>query len=124
MVEQQRGFFASSSSWEVSSFGYSHWQSPNGSRKGRELLMWSKEVGPQGREQVEKSGKWIWVSRRMLLLLLLLSRFSRVRLCVTPETTAHLAPPPLGFSSMERSCHLGVGMDFWSFEERRCDVIV
>ena len=30
-------------------------------------------------------------SFRMLLLLLLLSRFSRVRLCVTPETAAHQA---------------------------------
>ena len=34
----------------------------------------------------------------MLLLLLLLSRFSCVRLCVTPETAAHQAPPSLGFS--------------------------
>ena len=32
------------------------------------------------------------------LLLLLLSRFSHVRLCVTPETAAHQAPPSLGFS--------------------------
>ena len=30
----------------------------------------------------------------MLLLLLLLSRFSRVRLCATPETAAHQAPRP------------------------------
>ena len=30
----------------------------------------------------------------LLLLLLLLSRFSRVRLCVTPETAAHQAPGP------------------------------
>ena len=30
----------------------------------------------------------------MLLLLLLLSRFSRVRLCVTPETAAHQASSP------------------------------
>ena len=30
--------------------------------------------------------------------LLLLSRFSRVRLCVTTETAAHQAPPSLGFS--------------------------
>jgi len=30
-----------------------------------------------------------------LLLLLLLSRFSRVRLCVTPQTAAHQAPPSL-----------------------------
>ena len=35
------------------------------------------------------------------LLLLLLSRFSRVRLCVTPETAAHQAPPSLGFSRQE-----------------------
>ena len=34
-------------------------------------------------------------------LLLLLSRFSRVRLCVTPETAAHQAPPSLGFSGQE-----------------------
>ena len=30
----------------------------------------------------------------MLLLLLLLSRFSHVRLCATPETAAHQAPHP------------------------------
>ena len=34
-------------------------------------------------------------------LLLLLSRFSRVRLCVTPQTAAHEAPPSLGFSRQE-----------------------
>ena len=32
------------------------------------------------------------------MLLLLLSHFSRVRLCVTPQTAAHQAPPSLGFS--------------------------
>ena len=32
------------------------------------------------------------------LLLLLLSHFSRVRLCATPQTAAHQAPLPLGFS--------------------------
>ena len=36
-----------------------------------------------------------------LLLLLLLSRFSRVRLCVTPEAAAPQAPPSLGFSRQE-----------------------
>ena len=36
-----------------------------------------------------------------MLLLLLLSRFSRVRLCETPETAAHQAPLPLGFSRQE-----------------------
>ena len=35
------------------------------------------------------------------LLLLLLSCFSRVRLCVTPSTAAHQAPPSLGFSRQE-----------------------
>ena len=34
-------------------------------------------------------------------LLLLLSRFSRVRLCATPQSTAHQAPPSLGFSRQE-----------------------
>ena len=37
----------------------------------------------------------------LLLPLLLLSRFSRVRLCVTPEMAAHQAPPSLGFSRQE-----------------------
>ena len=35
------------------------------------------------------------------MLLLLLSCFSRVRLCSTPETAAHQAPPSLGFSRQE-----------------------
>ena len=35
------------------------------------------------------------------MLLLLLSRFSRVRLCATPQTAAHQAPPSLGFSTQE-----------------------
>ena len=37
----------------------------------------------------------------LLLLLLLLSRFSRVQLCVTPYTAAHQAPLSLGFSRQE-----------------------
>ena len=36
-----------------------------------------------------------------LLLLLLLSHFSRVRLCATPQTAAHQASPSLGFSRQE-----------------------
>ena len=35
------------------------------------------------------------------LSLLLLRRFSRVRLCATPETAAHQAPLSLGFSRQE-----------------------
>ena len=37
----------------------------------------------------------------LLLLLLLLRHFSRVRLCATPYTAAHQAPPSLGFSRQE-----------------------
>ena len=37
----------------------------------------------------------------MLLPLLLLSPFSRVRLCATPYMAAHQAPPSLGFSRQE-----------------------
>ena len=40
--------------------------------------------------------------------MLLLNHFSRVRLCATPETAAHQAPPSLGFSST----NTGVGCHF------------
>ena len=40
-------------------------------------------------------------SQKSLLLLPPLSHFSHVRLCVTPETAAHQAPPSLGFSRQE-----------------------
>ena len=36
-----------------------------------------------------------------VMLLLLLSHFSRVRLYVTPWTAAHQAPPSMGFSRQE-----------------------
>ena len=48
----------------------------------------------------------LWTEGLLLLLLLLLSRFSRVRLCATPQTAAHQAPPSLGFS---RQVTLGWG---------------
>ena len=44
----------------------------------------------------------------ILLLLLLLSRFSHVRLCATLEMTAHQAPPSLGFPGK----NTGVGCHF------------
>ena len=44
----------------------------------------------------------------IVLLLLLLSRFSHVQLCATPETAAHQAPPSQGFSRPEH----GVGCHF------------
>ena len=45
----------------------------------------------------ESPGKPIYIS----VLLLLLSRFSCVRLCATPQTAAHQALPSLGFSRQE-----------------------
>ena len=40
----------------------------------------------------------IWIIKEGMLL----SHFSRVQLCATPETAAHQAPPALGFSRQER----------------------
>ena len=45
---------------------------------------------------------WFYEDLQPLLLLLLLSRFSRVQLCATPWTAAHQAPLSLGFSRQER----------------------
>ena len=42
-----------------------------------------------------------FAATEMDLLLLLLSHFSHVRRCATPETAAHQAPPSLGFSRQE-----------------------
>ena len=43
----------------------------------------------------------LWFGIYIMLLLLLLSRFSCVRLCATPQTAAHQAPLSLGFSRQE-----------------------
>ena len=53
--------------------------------------------GGKGKEASKDEGGSI----NMLLLLLLLSRFSRVRLCVTPWTAAYQASPSMGFSRQE-----------------------
>ena len=45
--------------------------------------------------------EFIFVHVLESVLLLLLSRFSRVQLCATPLTAAHQAPPSLGFSRQE-----------------------
>ena len=42
-----------------------------------------------------------YITKKSLLLLLLLSRFSRGRLCATPWTAAHQAPPSLELSRQE-----------------------
>ena len=48
------------------------------------------------REEFQK--REVTCARVLQLSQLLLSRFSRVRLCETPETAAYQAPPSLGFS--------------------------
>ena len=55
----------------------------------------------EGSSEVSKCGGGKSNSIWMLLLLLLLSRFSRVWLCATPWTEAHQAPLSLGFSRQE-----------------------
>ena len=53
----------------------------------------------------QNTGQWVAtlfdLNFTQLLLLLLLSCFSRVRLYATPQTAAHQAPPSLGFSRQE-----------------------
>ena len=54
--------------------------------------------------EISRISLWpnIWVLwPSLLLLLLLLSHFSHVRLCATPETAAHQAPQSMGFARQE-----------------------
>ena len=48
--------------------------------------------------ELSERNNWMLI---LVLLLLLLSHFSRVRLCVTPEMAAHQDLPSLGFSRQE-----------------------
>ena len=61
---------------------------------------------------IRKNAKWTSLAEKkgckqenikiqISLLLLLLSHFSRVQLCATPEMAAHQAPPSLGFPRQE-----------------------
>ena len=51
--------------------------------------------------QAEKDTVGLFCVSWISTVLLLLSCFSRERLCATPETAAHQAPPSLGFSRQE-----------------------
>ena len=61
----------------------------------------SLSIPPQDEWRLHEPPKAEPGGRKSMLLLLLLSRFSRVRLCGTPLTAAHQAPPSLGFSRQE-----------------------
>ena len=50
---------------------------------------------------MENWGPFLIDLSQVYILLLLLSRFSRVRLCATPQMAAHQAPLSLGFSKQE-----------------------
>ena len=63
----------------------------------REQTCWSRGRGA-GAGRTES---WELAEANYDMLLLLLSRFSRVRLCATPGTAAHQAPPSLGFFRQE-----------------------
>ena len=70
------------------------------------VAMPSSRGSSQPRERTQVSciagGFWaIWATKEAHPICMLLSHFSRVRLCVTPETAAHQTPPSLEFSRQE-----------------------
>ena len=65
-------------------------------------MFWGSRITADGDGSHEIKRRLLFGRKAMTnLLLLLVSRFSRVRLCATPETAAHQAPPSLGFSRQE-----------------------
>ena len=65
------------------------------------LLQFDGRRGIRGQSVMERLGDFSTQTLSLKSMLLLLSRFSRVRLCATPETAAHQAPLSLGFSRQE-----------------------
>ena len=57
-------------------------------------MTWTSTIPRTDHKEMGTNVPWNWR--------LLLSRFSRVRLCATPSMAAHQAPPSLGFSRQER----------------------
>ena len=79
---------------------------PNSPRKVRTISRKHEESQQPLREWVFRSqGVWELLAHiqmtQKLLLLLLLSRFSHVRLFATPRTAAYQAPPSMGVSRQE-----------------------
>ena len=71
---------------------------------GRQVLYRQRHLGSPKyiQQHINKVKEKITPKINVRLLLLLLSLVSRVRLCATPQTAAHQAPPSLGFSRQER----------------------
>ena len=59
------------------------------------------DCSPQAPLSMDLPRQEYWSGQQFPLLLLLLSRFSCVRLCATPETASHQAPQSMGFSRQE-----------------------
>ena len=82
-----------------------------GCRRQHRAIQWASHISatpilytkcPLNHHSAELENNFETVDRwHYRMLLLLLSRFSCVRLCATPETAAHQAPPSLGFSRQE-----------------------
>ena len=66
-----------------------------------DFIFWGSKITADGDCSPEIKRRLLLGRKVMTNLLLLLSRFSRVRLCVTPEMAAHQAPLSLGFSRQE-----------------------
>ena len=64
-------------------------------------VIWRATVCGVAKSQTQLSDFHSFTHSLTLLLLLLLSHFSRVQLCVTPQTVAYQAPLSLGFSRQE-----------------------
>ena len=71
--------------------------------------IWGSWSGDWGSGILKEEKRTIFFFPSTFLLLLLLSRFSCVRLCATPQTAAHQAPLSLGFSRQE---HWRVAISF------------
>ena len=66
----------------------------------RDFIFLGSKITAEGDWSNEIKG-CLLLGRKAMTNLLLLSHFSRVRLCVTPQTAAHQAPSSLGFSRQE-----------------------
>ena len=60
-----------------------------------------EESGSDSSPKASQGQSLVYIVWIHLVLLLLLSRFSHVRLCATPWTAAHQAPPSMRFSRQE-----------------------
>ena len=65
-----------------------------------DFIFWGSKLTADG-DCSHEIKRHLLLGRKAMTNMLLLSRFSRVQLCVTPLTEAHQAPPSLGFSRQE-----------------------